>query len=133
LVTLNITTWPTSHPSSLKLPRKSYEHMLQGLAQQGFERSIAHAQEQKRSSKLGIIAWGSSDKVYDREDSQTQIIFVKGKQTNPLGDERFTAVQMGWCLRRFIDAGAKSDILDFSLSRATRPPTRESPDSDDSD
>jgi hypothetical protein len=73
LATLNITTWPTNSPSSTKLPRKIYEHLLAGLAQQGFERSLTHAKEHDRSSKLGIIAFGSSDKVYDREDSQNQI------------------------------------------------------------
>lgn len=73
LATLNITTWPTNSPSSSKLPRKIYEHLLAGLAQQGFERSSDHAKEQGRSSKLGLIAFGSSDKVYDREDSQNQI------------------------------------------------------------
>lgn len=71
--------------------------------------------------------------MYDREDTQNQIIFVKGKQIGPLGGEKFTAVQIGWCLRKFIDAGSKSDILDFSLSRSSKPPTREVPGSDDSD
>jgi len=110
-----------------------YEHLLQSLAQQGFERSAVHASDQERASKLAIIAWGSSDKVYDREDTQNQIIFVKGRQIGPLGGEKFTAVQIGWCLRKFIDAGSKSDILDFSLSRSSKPPTREVPGSDDSD
>lgn len=73
LVTLNITTWPNNNPSSAKLPRKIYEHLLAGLAQQGFERSSAYAKEHARSSRLAIIAFGSSDKVYDREDSQNQI------------------------------------------------------------
>lgn len=132
-MTLNITTWPSNSPSSTKLPRKIYEHLLAGLAQQGFERSSAHAKEQGRSSKLAIIAFGSSDKVYDREDSQNQIIFVKGRQIDPLGQEKSTAVQIGWCLRKFVDAGPKSDILDFSLTRTSRPPTRSAPDSDDSD
>ncbi|CAN9396229.1 unnamed protein product [Alternaria alternata] len=116
LATLNITTWPTNSPSSTKLPRKIYEHLLAGLAQQGFERSASNAKEKSRSSKLGIIAFGSSDKVYDREDSENQIIFVKGRQIDPLGNETSTAVQIGWCLRKFIDAGSKSDILDFSLN-----------------
>ncbi|XP_014551534.1 hypothetical protein COCVIDRAFT_42182 [Bipolaris victoriae FI3] len=92
LATLNITTWPTNSPSSSKLPRKIYEHLLAGLAQQGFERSSDHAKEQGRSSKLGLIAFGSSDKVYDREDSQNQIIFVKGRQIDPLGKETSTAI-----------------------------------------
>lgn len=74
LVTLNITTWPTNSPSSTKLPRKIYEHLLANLAQQGFERSSSYAKEHNCSSKLAIVAFGSSDKVYDREDSQNQII-----------------------------------------------------------
>ena len=133
LVTLNITTWPTNSPPSSRLPRKIYEHLLQGLAQQGFERSVAHATEHNRSSKLAIIAFGSSDKVYDREDSQNQIIFVKGKQVDPLGNETSTAIQIGWCLRKFVDAGPKSDILDFSLSKSSKPPARDPASSDDSD
>ncbi|OAL45096.1 hypothetical protein IQ07DRAFT_648846 [Pyrenochaeta sp. DS3sAY3a] len=133
LVTLNITTWPSNSPASTKLPRKVYEYLLANLAQQGFERSSIHAKDNDRSSKLGIIAFGSSDKVYDREDSQNQIIFVKGRQIDPLGNEKTTAVQIGWCLRKFVDAGPKSDILDFSLTRSSRPPTRNAPDSDDSD
>lgn len=134
LATLNITTWPNNNPSSSKLPRKVYEHLLQMLAQQGFERSADHAAGQNRTSKLAIIAWGSSDRVYDREDSMNQIIFVKGHQIDPLGKEKFAAVQVGWCLRKFIDAGSRSDVLDFSLSRSSPPPTREdSISSDDSD
>jgi hypothetical protein len=74
LVTLNITTWPTNSPSSTRLPLNIYEHLLANLAQQGFERSSNCAKEDNRSSKLAIIAFGSSDKVYDREDSKNQII-----------------------------------------------------------
>ncbi|KAF3033560.1 hypothetical protein E8E12_002528 [Didymella heteroderae] len=133
LVTLNITTWPTARPSSSKLPRKIYEHLLAGIAQQGFETSTKHAKLQSGSSKLAIIAFGASDRVYDREDSENQIIFVKGRQTDPLGNEKSTAVQIGWCLRKFVDAGAKSDVLDFSLSHSKKPPTDDPPSSDDSD
>lgn len=61
------------------------------------------------------------------------LVFVKGRQIDPLGNETSTAVQIGWCLRKFIDAGSKSDILDFSLSRSSRPPSRSEPGSDDSD
>lgn len=131
LITLNITTWPNNNPSSSKLPLKVYEHLLQGMAQQGFERSVVHAAAHSRSSKLTLIAFGSSDKVYDREDSKNQIIFVKGKQVDPLGKEKPMAIQIGWCLRKFVEP--RSDVLDFSLSRTSRPPTRESPSGDDSD
>lgn len=103
------------------------------MAQQGFERSVKHATEQQRASKLVIIAFGSSDKVFERVDSQNQIIFVKGKQVDPLGREKATAIQISWCLRKYVDGGPKSDVLDFSLSRSTRPPAQDSADSDDSD
>lgn len=133
LVTLNVTTWPTTRPASSKLPRKIYEHLLAGLAQQGFETSTKHAKLKSRSSKLAIIAFGASDRVYDREDSENQIIFVKGRQIDPLGNETSSAVQIGWCLRKFVDAGVKSDVLDFSLSHSSRPPAEDPPSSDDSD
>ena len=93
------------------------------MAQQGFERSIEHAKEQGRNSKLKIIAFGSSDKVYDREDSQNQLIYVKGKQVDPLGGEGPTSVKISWCLRKYVVP--KSDILDFSLSRSTKPPAND--------
>jgi hypothetical protein len=131
LVTLNITTWPSTLPTTSKLPRKIYEHLLQGMAQHGFERSATFAAASDRSSKLAVIAFGSSDKVYDREDSLNQMIFVKGKQLDPLGQEKPTAIQIGWCLRKYVEP--RSDILDFSLSRSTKPPTTDSPHSDDSD
>ncbi|KAF2402430.1 hypothetical protein EJ06DRAFT_473503 [Trichodelitschia bisporula] len=131
LITLNITTWPNNTPSSSRLPRKIYEHLLQGMAQAGFERSVQHAATNNRPSRLAVIAFGSSDKVYDREDSKNQIIFVKGKQFDPFGVEAPLAVQIGWCLRKFVEP--RSDVLDFSLARSCRPPTREPPQSDESD
>jgi hypothetical protein len=133
LITLNITTWPTNTPSTSRLPRKTYETLLQSLAQHGFERSLSHATLgiSPHSSKLAIIAFGSSDKVYDREDSKNQIIFVKGRQIDPFGKEKPLAVQVGWCLRKFVEP--RSDVLDFSLARSCRPPTREPPQSDESD
>lgn len=103
------------------------------MAQQGFERSVEHATQQERTSKLAIIAFGSSDKVYDNQASQNQIIFVKGKKVDPLGKESVMAIQMSWCLRRYTDGGPWSTVLDFALSRSTRPPTVDSPGSDDSD
>ncbi|KAF2457599.1 hypothetical protein BDY21DRAFT_385840 [Lineolata rhizophorae] len=128
LVTLNITTWPTNLPSTTRLPRKIYEHLLQNLAQHGFDLSTAHAREFGRSSKLSVIAFGCSDKIYDREDPKTQIIFVKGTQRAPFEEERPLATQVGWCLRKYVEP--RSSILDFSLSRSHRPPTKDQPPDD---
>jgi hypothetical protein len=101
------------------------------MAQAGFERSAEHAASQERSSKIAVIAFGSSDKVYDREDSKNQIIFVKGQQVDPFGAEAPLALQVGWCLRKYVEP--RSDVLDFALARSCRPPTREPPQSDESD
>ncbi|KAE9981654.1 hypothetical protein EG328_011488 [Venturia inaequalis] len=133
LITLNITTWPTNTPSTSRLPRKTYEILLQSLANSGFEHSIHHASSHTppRFSKLAVIAFGSSDRVYDREDSKNQIIFVKGRQIDSFGGEKPLAVQVGWCLRKFVEP--RSDVLDFSLARSCRPPTREPPASEDSE
>ena len=107
--------------------------LLQALAQSGFERAISYAAAQNppRSSKLAIIAFGASDKVYDREDSKNQIIFTKGKQIDAFGKELPLAVQVTWCLRKYVVP--TSDILDFSLARSVLPPTREPPRSEESD
>lgn len=101
------------------------------MAQSGFEHSADHAATNDRSSKLAVIAWGSSDKVYDREDSKNQIIYVKGKQFDAFGKEAPLAVQVSWCLRKYVEP--RSEILDFALARSCRPPTREPPQSEDSE
>lgn len=97
------------------------------MAQGGFERAYTHDPH----SRLAVIAWGASDKVYDREDSKNQIIFVKGRQYDPFGKEAPLAVQVGWCLRKFVEP--RSEVLDFALARSCRPPTREPPQSEESD
>jgi hypothetical protein len=177
LITLNITTWPNNLPSTTRLPRKTYEHLLQGMAQATFERSAQQASTRAAgsadpsppasalsspastpslasssatllstpsasstasiatpsTSRLAVVAWGASDKVYDREDSRNQIIFVRGAQTSPFGGGRAAplAVQVGWCLRKYVEP--RSDVLDFALARSCRPPTREPQPSEESD
>ncbi|KAF2422436.1 hypothetical protein EJ08DRAFT_640854 [Tothia fuscella] len=148
LVTLNITTWPTNAPSTSRLPRKTYEILLQSLAQSLFTRAVpfptppptsilstspfnAIPPPPRLSPYLAVIAFGSSDKVYDREDSKNQIIYVKGRQYDMFGVESPLAVQIGWCLRKFVEK--RSGVLDFALARSCRPPTREVPVSEDSE
>lgn len=91
LVTLHISTWPankTSPHSSPLLPRPIYEQLLQGLAQRGFEMAAGTrsgfarsestddgtieegpdaAELEKPPSKLRLIAFGISEKIYERE------------------------------------------------------------------
>ncbi|KAF2743905.1 hypothetical protein M011DRAFT_430373, partial [Sporormia fimetaria CBS 119925] len=144
LVTLNITTWPQTdlrpvtiirggnRPSetlpsgtiaNVKLPREVYRNLLQGVAQAGFDQADSHAAGRGYSSKLAIIAFGSTNRVVERTDSKRQFIFVKGRQVDPLGQEKALAVELGWCLRKYVDAGPQSGVLDHQLLRQTRPPT----------
>ena len=95
--------------------------------------STASSPATPSASRLAVVAWGASDKVYDREDSRNQIIFVRGAQTDPFGGGRAAplAVQIGWCLRKYVEP--RSDVLDFALARSCRPPTREPQPSEESD
>ncbi len=123
LTTLNITTWPTNQPITSRLPRKKYEHLLQGMAQSGFESRLLNA-TRPTPSRLSVIAWGTSDKIFERENAaKNTIIFVKGKQIDPFGKEAPLAVSVGWCARKFVEP--TSEVLDFELMRTVRPPTRE--------
>jgi hypothetical protein len=73
--------------------------------------AYAAAQDPSRSSKLAIIAFGASDKVYDREESRNQIIYTKGRQMDAFGKESPLAVQIGWCLRKYVVPASDVSIL----------------------
>lgn len=126
LVTLNSTTWPSPAPMASLLPRSIYESLLAELATSFF------VQASEKGARLRVVAFGTSDRVYEREDSKSIIIFVRGAQSaGPLVPEKPIAIQVGWNLRRYIEPN--SDILEFAMSRNPRPPTREAPSSEDSD
>lgn len=125
LVTLNITSWPSNvSATSGRLSRKLYEHLLQRVAQDIFEAFAEEAIKEGRRQELSVIAFGTSDKIYEREDSKTTIIFVKGTLLGPVGGATPAAVPIGWRLRKYVEP--KSDILDFALSRITKPPVKDS-------
>jgi len=165
LVTLNVTTWPTNTPSSTRLPRKAYEWLLQGMAQETFEASKGAARLRKReelakakkssenntsaditadaaeetstkktkvddhelsvNSKLTTIAFGTSDKIFERIDPKTCIVYMRGSLISPTTPNNPTnaAVPVSWSLRKYEES--RSDVLDFALARAIRPPCRE--------
>lgn len=130
LITLNITTWPSNMSTTTgRLSRKLYEHILQGVAQNIFDSFGEEASKEKRRSELSVIAFGTSDKIYEREDSKTTIIYIKGRQVGPFGREAALAVPVGWRLRKYIEP--KSDVLDFALSRTVKPPVKDNGTGDD--
>ncbi|KAK4498247.1 hypothetical protein PRZ48_010904 [Zasmidium cellare] len=147
MVTLHISTWPSNKPSTQLLPRPVYETMLQALAQRGFELAAGQhsssstspppsideddsesstSESEQRPAKLRIIAFGTSDKIYEREDSKNQFIFVRSTCYDAEGRPKVYAAPVGWCLRQFVEP--RSDVLDFVLhqsDRSNKPPCRD--------
>ena len=138
MVTLHITTWPTNKPSTQLLPREVYETLLRTLAQRMFEFAVngkkatsntgadssdeednaaeSTAQDSDnlvRPSKLRLIAFGTSDRIYEREDSKNQIIYLNSSAINAEGKSVPHAVNLGWCLRQYVEP--RSEVLDFVL------------------
>lgn len=160
LVTLHITNWPSNKPSTQLLPRAVYETLLQTLAQRRFDvaadslssvgdedsetevddanantnatDAVAKGPEvAELPSKLRLVAFGTSDKIYEREDSRNQILYLKSTAYDAEGRQVPYAAPVGWCLRQFIEP--RSEVLDFVLhksgERDSRPPCREFRDS----
>lgn len=155
LVTLNITTWPTNSPSSSRLPRKAYECLLQSMAHEIFDASVQASTKRRQkaadvaswaipptasetetkpssppqttppSTSLTTIAFGTSDKIYERLDPKTCMVYMRGLLTSPVAPDHPTsaAVPVSWNLRKYEET--RSDILDFALARAMRPPCRD--------
>ncbi|KAK3724454.1 hypothetical protein LTR37_001078 [Vermiconidia calcicola] len=143
MMTLHISTWPTNKPSTQLLPRVIYEQLLQCLAQRGFE-TVASSDARVRSesdtngdasaptastdsalrpSKLHLIAFGISDKIYEREDSKNQIVYLRSTCKDAEGKSKVYAAPVGWCVRQYVEPC--SDVLDFVLHREAHPPCRE--------
>ncbi|UJO21522.1 uncharacterized protein CLAFUR5_09121 [Fulvia fulva] len=146
MVTLHISTWPSNKPSTQLLPRSIYEVMLQALAQRGFELAAGthpsspsgtsdHEDEDESDkivtepippAKLRLIAFGTSDKIYEREDSKNQIIYIKSTCMDAEGKPKVYAAPVGWCSRQYVEP--RSEVLDFVLhqsDRSNKPPCRE--------
>lgn len=136
LVTLHISTFPTNKPSTQLLPRAIYEQLLQGLAQRVFdpakgtspaatpsESSESSDSQVSSASKLRLIAFGISDKIYERENPQNQIIYLRSTCQDALGETKTYAAKIGWCLRQYVEP--RSDVLDFVLHRDSKGPWRE--------
>ncbi|KXT13451.1 hypothetical protein AC579_4246 [Pseudocercospora musae] len=143
MVTLHITTWPSNKPSTQLLPRMVYENLLQDLAQRGFdmaagtktfptsavaddsddedEASAANTNTSEdntdsQPAKLRLIAFGTSDKIYEREDSKNQTIFLRSSCVDADGKIKPYAAPIGWCARQFVEP--RSEVLDFVLHRS---------------
>jgi len=145
LVSLQITTWPSNKPSSSLLPRSVYEQLLQGASTRLFEMAanrtspevpeslsmienpeVSDTQTDSANllshSKLRLIAFGISDKIYEREESSNQLLYLRSWAFDAEGKSKVYATPVGWCARRYLEP--RSEILDFVLSRESRLPCR---------
>lgn len=145
LVTLQITTWPSNKPGSQVLPRSIYEQLLQGVATHLFESAAKRTSSPPDSptltaqpddsettevvpaallarSRLRLIAFGISDKIYEREDSRNQLLYLRSSAFDAEGGKIIYAAPVGWCARQYLEP--RSEILDFVLSREARLPCR---------
>jgi hypothetical protein len=141
LVTLQITTWPCNKPGKTQLTRPVYEQLLQGVSTHLFE-SVTNRSwpvlppgwpehvvvtgdeivEIFPPSKLRLVVFGISDKIYERQDSQTQLLYIRSSSFDADGKSKVYAAPVGWCARRFLEP--RSEILEFVLSRHSRLPSR---------
>jgi hypothetical protein len=140
LVTMQITTWPCNKPGKPQLTRPIYEQLLQGVATRLFELVTSRLtfgppsewpevvivgdeiSEILPPSRLRLVVFGISDKIYEREDSQTQILYLRSSAFDADGKSKVYAAPLGWCARRFLEP--RSEILEFVLSRGSRLPCR---------
>lgn len=130
LVTLHVTTWPTNKPASNNLPRDVYEWNVRKLAQRGFELAVTSSEttgtadsSPKKPSKLNLIAFGISDKIYDREDSKHQLIYIRNSYVGADHKTKVVAEPIGWCLRQYVEP--RSEVLDFVLGSNITMPCRD--------
>jgi len=75
-------------------------------------------------NKLRLLAFGISEKIFEREDSKNQLLYLRSTCLSALGETKVHAAPIGWCLRQFVEP--RSDVLDFVLHRETRGPWKES-------
>ncbi|KAK3640651.1 hypothetical protein LTR56_011743 [Elasticomyces elasticus] len=152
MVTLHISSFPNNKPSTQLLPKAIYEQLLQCLATRLFDLAVngcgksgsantstLSSTEQnaavassavsdvvatRQPNRLRLLAFGISEKIFEREDSKNQLLYLRSTCLSALGETKVHAAPIGWCLRQFVEP--RSDVLDFVLHRETRGPWKES-------
>ncbi|KAI9788206.1 MAG: hypothetical protein M1816_007058 [Peltula sp. TS41687] len=130
LTTLHCTSWPeislhhSAHPPSNhgKLPVKIYEHQIQRLAEEIFERKIRWAKDQAQPNTLRVVAIGNTAKK-NRLDGVAgdldPLVFLQGSLTDPFGETSVVAVEVRTSMVRFVEP--VSDILNHLYPEPTAP------------
>ncbi|KAK6005304.1 hypothetical protein QM012_008083 [Aureobasidium pullulans] len=114
LVTLHISTFPSCKAN---LEKPIYSELLRWQSSKLFLHSPF------TTSSLKLVAFGVSDKIPSRQDSNNQLIFLRSNLINADRKEESTAVPVSWALRQYIEP--RSDVLDFELTRRPKMPIRD--------
>ncbi|KAI5250627.1 hypothetical protein E4T42_04920 [Aureobasidium subglaciale] len=117
LLTLHISTFPSCSPLKANLEKSMYTELLRWQSTQLFFYTPSTA------SHLTLIAFGVSDKIPTRQDSNNQLIFLRSTLINADGRNESTAVPVSWAPRQYIES--RSDVLEYELSRRTKMPIRD--------
>lgn len=142
LVTLNISSWPSNATGGASLPRSVYETLLQAAALRVFNLAAFWAPQPalelnspvpipvslpaewrfdtRSTPKLRLVAFGVSDKIYERLESKAQTIYLRSTCRDAEGRTKLHAAPIGWCLKQFVEP--VSDVLNTSLLRSAKPP-----------
>ncbi|KAK3111302.1 hypothetical protein LTR53_013583, partial [Teratosphaeriaceae sp. CCFEE 6253] len=145
LITLHISVFPNNKPSTQLLPKAIYEQLLQCLATRIFDLPLDHPAKTGAAvgltstthtapssppdpatptpNPLRLLAFGIHDKIYEREDSRTQLLYLRSSALSALGAPQVHAAPIGWCMRQYVEP--RSGVLEFVMERGTRVPCKE--------
>ncbi|KAK3670613.1 hypothetical protein LTR78_009448 [Recurvomyces mirabilis] len=87
--------------------------------------SSSSATTETKPNKLRLLAFGISDKIYEREESKNQILYLRSSCKTALGEEKPYAAPITWNMRQFVEP--RSEVLEFVLQRESRVPCKDSP------
>lgn len=141
LITLNISSWPSNNSAGAHLPKGIYETLIQAVALRIFHLAAywsiqpPEANDQpgpitilphdwrfatSATPTLRLIAFGVSDKIYERVDTKTQMIYLRSTCVDAVGGTQLHAAPIGWCMKQFVEPA--SEVLNATLLRQPKPP-----------
>ena len=141
---LNSISSSSSPVPSQTLPRSTYETLLQSVALRLFNLAAywstkppgqpATAEEfpspialpsswtftTPATPKLRLIAFGVSDRTYERQNTKMQIIYLRSTCRDAEARTKLHATPISWTLKQYVEP--VSDVLNTSLLRVPSPP-----------
>lgn len=134
LITFNCTSWPdiSLHPThphpqphlqGSKIPVRIYEHQVQRLAEEIFERKRRYAKTHSQPNTLRVVAIGNNAKGNRLEGVSGKIeplVYLQGTRIDPFGESSIVAVEVKTSMVRFVEP--VSDVLNHLYPEPSLPP-----------